>query len=64
MYASELLSRARLTDSKTINTPVKLDAHLTPLGGKPLSNASLYRRLADSLVYLSITRPEISYVVH
>ena len=32
-YASELLSRAEFTDSKTVNIPVKLNAHLTPLGG-------------------------------
>ena len=37
-YASELLSRAGLTDNKTVDTPVKLNAHLTPSGGKPLSN--------------------------
>ena len=50
-YASELLSRAGLTDSKTVDTPVKFNAHLTPIGGKPLSNPSLYRRLVGSLVY-------------
>ena len=33
-YASELLSRAGLTDSKTIDTPVELNAHLTPSEGK------------------------------
>ena len=42
-YASDLLSRAGLTDSKTVDTPVDLNAHLTPSGGKPLSNPSLYR---------------------
>ena len=63
-YASELLSRAGLTDSKTVDTLVELNAHLTPSGGKPLSNPSLYRRLVGSLVYLSVTRPDISYVVH
>ena len=63
-YASELLSRARLTDSKTVDTPVKLNAHLTPSGGKPLSNPSLYKRLVGSLVYLIVTHPDISYVIH
>ena len=63
-YASELLSRARLTDSKTVDTPVKLNAHLTLTEGKPLSNPSLYKRLVGSLVYLTVTRPDISYVVH
>ena len=37
-YASELLSQARLTDSKTVDTPVEFNAHLTPSRGKPLSN--------------------------
>ena len=63
-YASDLLSQARLTDSKTVDTPVELNTHLTPLGGKPLSNPSLYRRLVGSLVYLTITHLDISYVVH
>ena len=54
-YASELLSRAGLTDSKTVDTSIELNAHLTPIGGKPLSNPSLYRRLVGSLVYLTIT---------
>ena len=63
-YASELLSQAGLTDSKTVNTPVKLNAHLTPSGGKPLSNPSLYRCLVGSLVYITVTRLDISYVVY
>ena len=32
-YASKLLSRAGLTDNKTVDTPVELNAHLTPSGG-------------------------------
>ena len=63
-YASDLLSRAGLTDSKTVNTPVELNAHLTPSGGKQLSNPSLYRRLVGSLVYFTITRLDISYAIH
>ena len=63
-YASELLSRAGLTNSKTVDNPVEFNAHLTPTGGKPLSNPSLYTRLVGSLVYLTVTRPDISYVVH
>ncbi|RVW23478.1 Retrovirus-related Pol polyprotein from transposon TNT 1-94 [Vitis vinifera] len=63
-YASDLLSQAGLTDSKNVDTPVELNAHLTSSGGKPLSNPSLYRRLVGSLVYLTVTRPDISYAVH
>ena len=63
-YATELLSWAGLTDNKTIDTPVELNAHLTPTGGKPLSNPSLYRRLVGNLIYLTVTRLDISYVFH
>ena len=63
-YASDLLSRDGLTDSKTLDTPIELNVHLTPSGGKPLSNPSLCRRLVGSLVHLTITHPDISYVVH
>ena len=40
-YAFELLSQPRLTDSKTADTLVELNVHLTPSWGKPLSNLSL-----------------------
>ena len=63
-YASELLSRAGLTDSKIVDTPVELIAHLTPSRRKPLSNPSLYRCLVGSLIYLIVTCPDISYIVH
>ena len=63
-YASELLSRAGLTDSKTIDIPVELNVHLTSSGGKLLFNPSLYRCLVGNLIYLIVTCPEISYVVH
>ena len=63
-YASELLSQVGLTNNKIVNTSVELNAHLTPSGGKPLSNPSLYKCLVDNLVYLTVTRPNISYAVH
>ena len=63
-YASELSSRAGLTNSKTTDTPVELNVHLTPSRGKPLSNPSLYRRLVGSLVYFTVTHPNISYAIH
>ena len=35
-YASKLLSRAGLTDNKTVDTPVELNAHMTPSGGETI----------------------------
>ena len=42
----------------------ELNAHLTPSRGKPLSNPSLYRCLVGNLVYLIVTRSDISYAIH
>ena len=63
-YAFELLSQVGLTNSKTVDTIVELNAHLTPIGGKQLSNPSLYRHLVGNIVYLTVTRLDISFAVH
>jgi hypothetical protein len=63
-YASDLLSRASLTDTKVVSIPHVMNAHLTPLDGTPFSDATLYRQLVGSLVYLTVTRPDIAHAVH
>jgi hypothetical protein len=63
-YISDLLSRANLTDSKIVDTPAELNTRLTPYDGEPLRDFTLYRHLVGSLVYLTVTRPDISYAVH
>ena len=63
-YASNLISRAGITGSKTANTPIEYNSHLTPSGGKLLLDATRYKQLVGGLVYLIVTRPDISYVVH
>uniref|UniRef100_A0A2N9IB76 Integrase catalytic domain-containing protein n=1 Tax=Fagus sylvatica TaxID=28930 RepID=A0A2N9IB76_FAGSY len=63
-YASDLLSRAGLTDTKVVSTPLEMNARLTPLDDTPLSDATLYRQLVGSLVYLIVTHPDIAYAVH
>ncbi|KAL0550151.1 hypothetical protein IC582_014653 [Cucumis melo] len=63
-YGSNLLARSRITDSNTASTPLDPNVHLTPYDGVPLEDVNLYRQLADSLIYLTVTRPDIAYVVH
>jgi hypothetical protein len=63
-YASDLLSRDGLTDTKVVSTPLEMNARLTPLDGTPLNDATLYRQLIGNLVYLIVTCPDITYVVH
>ena len=63
-YTSDLISRASITDSKIVDTPIEYNCRLNSHDGKSLSDATLYRQLVGSLIYLTVTRPDISYVVH
>ena len=47
-YTSDLLSKAGITDNKTVSTLLEYNAKLTPLDGKPISNATRYRQLVGS----------------
>ena len=62
-YASDLLSKAGIIDNKTVSTPLEYNAKLTPLDGEPISDATRYRQLIGSLIYLTVTRPDISHAV-
>ncbi|KAJ9548438.1 hypothetical protein OSB04_020981 [Centaurea solstitialis] len=63
-YISDLFERARLSDKKTVDTPLETNVHYTPTDGVPLSDPSLYRTIVGSLVYLTVTRPDIAHAVH
>uniref|UniRef100_A0A2N9HPR0 CCHC-type domain-containing protein n=1 Tax=Fagus sylvatica TaxID=28930 RepID=A0A2N9HPR0_FAGSY len=53
-----------LIDTKVVSIPLEMNARLTPLDGTPLSDATLYHQLVGSLVYLTVTRPDIAHAVH
>ncbi|KAI3780881.1 hypothetical protein L2E82_10874 [Cichorium intybus] len=63
-YISDLFERARLSDNRTVDTPLETNARYSPTDGVPLSDPSLYRTIVGSLVYLTVTRPDISHAVH
>ena len=63
-YVADILEQASLTDNKIVDTPIKVNAKNSSSDGVPLSNPTLYRTIVGSLVYLTITRPNIPYVVH
>ena len=63
-YTSDLISRARIIDSKIVDTPIEYNCHLNSHDDESLSDATLYRQLVGSLIYLTVTRPDISYAVH
>ncbi|XP_020585624.1 uncharacterized protein LOC110028211 [Phalaenopsis equestris] len=62
-YIGTILEQARLTDTRTTVT-LELNVHYTSSDGVPLSDPTLDHTLVGSLVYLTITRPDIFYAVH
>jgi hypothetical protein len=62
-YIHDLLDRAGLTDHRFVDTPMELHTRLRGADGVPLEDPTCYRHLVDNLVYLGITRPDISYDV-
>ncbi|XP_028089809.1 uncharacterized protein LOC114290118 [Camellia sinensis] len=63
-YISDHLACVGLTNCKIATSPVDPQTRLTSLDGYLLSDATLYRQLVGSLVYLTVTHPDIAYVVH
>ncbi|KAJ9535141.1 hypothetical protein OSB04_un001781 [Centaurea solstitialis] len=63
-YISDLLSKAGLSDNKVASTPLEHNLRLAPNSGPLLRNPTRYRQLVGSLVYLTVTRLDIAYVVH
>lgn len=63
-YASDLISRAGLSDCKLVDSPLETNVKLRATDGELLPDATLYRQLVGSLIYLTVTRPDLAYAVH
>ena len=63
-YTSDLISRASITDSKIVDTLIEYNCCLNSHDGESLYHVTLYRQFVGSLIYLTVTRPDISYAVH
>ncbi|XXG90668.1 hypothetical protein AAC387_Pa12g2382 [Persea americana] len=63
-YADDLIGTTRLQDAKTFDTPLELNVKISKDDGCLLEDPTLFRRLVWSLLYLTMTRPDISHAVH
>jgi hypothetical protein len=43
---------------------MELNVHLTPTNREPLEDPTCYHHIVGSLVYLGVTRPDISYCTY
>ncbi|XP_068644856.1 uncharacterized mitochondrial protein AtMg00810-like [Aristolochia californica] len=63
-YIQDLITLAGLEDTSSVATPMEINVNYRKDEGTLLDDPTIYRRLVGSLIYLTITRPNISYVVH
>jgi hypothetical protein len=63
-YVADILERARLTDNKTVDTPIEVNARYSSSNSLSLTNPTSYRTIVWSLEYVTITHPDIAYVIH
>nr|KYP62395.1 hypothetical protein KK1_016927 [Cajanus cajan] len=50
--------------SRPSSTPMDYSTRLHVISDSTLSDPSIYRRLVGRLIYLTTTRPDITYAVH
>ncbi|GJT67720.1 retrovirus-related pol polyprotein from transposon TNT 1-94 [Tanacetum coccineum] len=60
-YSLELLKCGNVFNAKPISTPLDPIQSLNLTDGEPLPDPSLYRTLVGKLIYLTVTRPDISF---
>jgi hypothetical protein len=63
-FASDIIIRSGLSDDKVVDTPETVGMKMRADDGVPLDNPTPFRQLVGSLMYLSITRPDIAHAVH
>ena len=62
-YALEILHDTSNLGSRPVKTPMEQNLHLLKDQGKLLPNANQYRRVIGILLYLTLTRLDITFVV-
>jgi len=63
-YIQDLIARSGIIDTRTAATPMDIHLQLRPTDGTPLEDPARYRHIVGSLVYLTVTRPDIAHAVH
>jgi len=62
-YIRDLLQKTKMAEAQPIYSPMTANCKLTKAGTDLFSDPSLYRSVVGALQYITVTRPELSYVV-
>ncbi|KAI3513963.1 hypothetical protein L1887_12232 [Cichorium endivia] len=62
-YCCDLLKRFEMVDCKPAVTPMDTNTKLFAEVGRELEDATVYRKMVGSLIYLTLTRPDIAFPV-
>ena len=62
-YTGEILKAFRMTECKSVGTPMEVELKLTTEDALSLVDKRLYRKLMGSLIFLCNTRPDISFAI-
>jgi histone deacetylase 1/2 len=65
-YANDLLHRVNMQICKTVDTPLSISDKLSLTDGEKLSgdDSTRYRSIAGALQYITLTRPDIAFLVN
>ena len=62
-YTKDLLAETKMEHCRPLRVPLTPNLKLYAHSGTPLADPNRFRRLVGKLIYLSITRPDISFAV-
>ena len=62
-YILNLLYKFGMTKCKSVTTPLDRNLKLDVESGTDECELTQYRQLVESLIYLTITRPDLSYLI-
>ncbi len=62
-YALDMLSKYGMVGYKPISVPLDQNGKLSANASEVLEDATMYRKIVGSLIYMTITRPDLNYTI-